>query len=116
MARERNFNGKTRQEVIRETLDAAGLDAVSLGEIISDGRMFELEDDELVDFVREGVLALLESGARIVEQSTDRGGEWSIQPQFDLPNDEAVESVTRMWETRGREAAFLVWFYRGPIL
>jgi hypothetical protein len=115
MARETNTYGHTRSDVIRQTLDAAGLEAVSLGEIISDGRMFDLEDDELIAYVREGVLALLGSGAHIVEQSTERGGEWSLLPEFDLPKDEAVASVLQMWEAKGREAAFFVWFYRGSI-
>lgn len=115
MAREKNFSGHTRQEVIRQTLRAAELEAVSLGEIISDGRMFDLEDDELVAFVMEGVLALLECGACIVGQSNEKGGEWALLPEFDLPNDEAVARIMQMWETKGREAAFLVWFYRGSI-
>ncbi len=115
MARERNFSGHTRQEVIQQTLDAAKLDGLSLGEIVSDGQMFDLEGDELVAYVRSAMLALLESGARIVEQSTDQGGEWTVQPEFDLPHDEAIEKALQLWDSEGRAAAFLVWFYRGPV-
>lgn len=115
MARERNFSGHTRQEVIAQTLKTAAYEAVSLGEIVSDGQMFDLEGDELLAFVRMAMLALLEGGARIVTQSTEKGGEWAALPGFDLPHGEAVEKVMRMWETKGREAAFLVWFYRGSV-
>ncbi|MFZ3017003.1 MAG: hypothetical protein WA056_00940 [Gallionella sp.] len=115
MAREKNAQGRTRQEVIQQTLNMAELEAVSLGEIVSDGQMFDLEGDELVAYVRSAMLALLKSGARIVGQSIDKGGEWSVQQKFDLPNDEAVEKALQLWETEGRAAAFLVWFYRGPI-
>ncbi len=115
MAKEKNTQGRTRQEVIQQTLNMAQLEAVSLGEIVSDGQMFDLEGDELVAFVRSAMLALLESGARIVGQSTDKGGEWTVQQGFDLPNDEAVEKALQLWETEGRAAAFLVWFYRGPV-
>ncbi|MDZ4201948.1 MAG: hypothetical protein U1C96_07380 [Gallionella sp.] len=112
MAKEVDFNGRTRQEVIQQTLDMAGLEAVSLGEIISDGQMFDLAENELVVFVRQEMLALLGSGAHIVDQSTDKGGEWAVLPAFDLPNDEAVEKVMQLWAAKGRDAAFLVWFYR----
>jgi len=115
MAREKNFYGHTQQEVIQQTLDAAKLEAVSLGEIVSDGQMFDLEGDELVAFVRKDILALLESGARIVGQSTDKGGEWAVQQEFDLPNDEAAEKVLQLWESGGRAAAFLAWFYNGSV-
>ncbi|BBI98357.1 hypothetical protein FGKAn22_00500 [Ferrigenium kumadai] len=115
MAREKNFDGRTRQEVIQQTLKTAAFEAVSLGEIVSDGQMFDLEKDELVAFVRMEILALLESGARIVGQSTDKGGEWAELPAFALPNDEAVEKVLQLWETEGRTAAFLVWFYRSSV-
>jgi len=115
MAKEKNAQGRTRQEVIQQTLNMARLEAVSLGEIVSDGQMFDLEDDELVAYVRSAMLALLESGARIVEQSTDKGGEWAVQQAFDLPHDAAVAKALQLWETEGRAAAFLVWFYRGPV-
>lgn len=115
MAREKNFDGRTRQEVIQQTLKTAAFEAVSLGEIVSDGQMFDLEGDELVSFVRNAMLALLESGARIVGQSTDKGGEWTVQQEFDLPNDAAVAKALQLWETEGRAAAFLVWLYRGPV-
>lgn len=115
MAKEKNTQGRTRQEVIQQTLNMAELEAVSLGEIVSDGQMFDLEDDELVAYVRGAMLALLESGARIVGQSIDMGGEWSVQQEFVLPNDEAVEKALQLWETEGRAAAFLVWFYRGSV-
>lgn len=115
MAREKNFYGRTREEVIQQTLKTAAFEAVSLGEIVSDGQMFDLEEDELLAFVRNGILALLESGARIVTQSVEKGGEWSALPGFDLPYDQAVEKVMQTWETKGREAAFLVWFYRGSV-
>ena len=115
MAREKNTQGRTRQEVIQQTLNMAELEAVSLGEIVSDGQMFDLEGDELVAFVRKEILALLESGAHIVGQSTDIGGEWTALQEFDLPNDEAVEKALQLWETEGRAAAFLVWFYRDPV-
>ncbi len=115
MTKEKNTQGHTRQEVIQQTLNMAELEAVSLGEIVSDGQMFNLEGDELVAFVRSAMLALLESGARIVGQSTDKGGEWAALPGFDLPHDEAVEKALQLWETEGRAAAFLIWFYRGPV-
>jgi hypothetical protein len=114
MAKEKNAQGRTRNEVIQQTLNMAELEAVSLGEIVSDGQMFDLEGDELDAYVRSAMLALLESGARIVGQSTDKGGEWTVQQKFDLPNDEAVAKALQLWETEGRAAAFLVWFYRGP--
>lgn len=115
MARGKNFYGRTQQEVIAQTLKTAAFEAVSLGEIVSDGQMFDLEGDELVVYVRSAMLALLKSGARIVEQSVDKGDEWIALPEFDLPHDQAIDKVMRMWETKGREAAFLVWFYRGSI-
>ncbi len=116
MARERNFSGHTRQEVIAQTLKTAAYEAVSLGEIISDGQMFDLEDEELLAFVRTVMLALLEGGARVVTQSLEKGGEWEALPGFDLPHGEAAEKVMQTWEAKGREAAFLVWFYRGDIV
>jgi hypothetical protein len=115
MAREKNAYGHTREEVIQQTLKAATQEAVSLGEIVSDGQMFNLEDDELVAYVRSAMLALLENGARIVEQSTAQGGEWTVQQAFDLPNEQAVEKALQLWDTEGRAAAFLVWFYRGSV-
>jgi len=115
MAREKNAYGHTQEEVIQQTLRTATLEAVSLGEIVSDGQMFNLEEDELLAFVRQTMLVLLESGARIVTQSMEKGGEWESLPGFDLPHGEAVEKVMLMWETKGREAAFLIWFYRGSV-
>lgn len=115
MAREKNFYGRTQEEVIQQTLKTAAFEAVSLGEIVSDGQMFELEEGELVAFVRKAILALLESGARIVEQSVDKGDEWLAVPKFDLPQEQVIDKVIQMWETKGREAAFLVWFYRGSV-
>jgi hypothetical protein len=99
------FFGETLIECIQETPDELSVDAVGLWQIVSAGRHgFELSDDDLAEFVRLCVLALLEHGAKPVIGGGGTEYDWILQPQYGEKNEEITSAVVNEWLAMGGDS------------
>jgi hypothetical protein len=75
-----------------------------LSSILDDGRnRFGLAGDELDDFVRRTILALLESGARTVRQTAEPGYDWIMDYHYGETKDEITEAILTEWKASGND-------------
>jgi len=94
--------GNTIDEVIAMFPNELPVDAVGLWQIVPFGREgFDLHSDELTDFVRRSVSALVERGAKPVVGATDGIHYWELQKQYGSTNKEIVNAVVNEWLVSG---------------
>lgn len=73
-------------------------DAVGIFQIVPAGRDgFGLARDDLVDFVRRAIMALLDAGAVPVRGGEDTGYDWIAQRQYGQSKHEITEAVIAEW-------------------
>jgi hypothetical protein len=94
--------GYTIAEHIRTISDELPVDAVGLWQIVPAGRQgFGLSGDDLTEFVRQCVLALLKHGAKPVVGGGGAKYDWLLQPQYGKLNENIVNSVVNEWLAAG---------------
>ena len=99
--RDRYF-GNTVSERVAMYPEELPVDAVGLWQIIPFGRdSFGFEGDELTDFARRCITALLERGARPVRGGGNTAYDWILQPQYGSTTEEIVEAVIAEWLASG---------------
>jgi hypothetical protein len=95
--------GTPIEEWIASVPNELPIDAVGLWQIVPAGREgFELSGQELIDFVRLNLLALLEKGALPVTGAVDSVHFWTLVPYGETPN-EIADAVIAEWIASGRE-------------
>ena len=100
--RREKWHGKTVSEDVASMPDDLDRDAVGLWQIAPRGRYdFGLEGEELIDYVRRCIQALLEAGAVPVNHEPGSGYNWHYQPQYGNSNAEIAEAVIREWLALG---------------
>lgn len=92
-------------------------DAVGLWQIVPAGRDgYALQGVPLVDFVRRGILALLDAGALPVRHIPESEYDWDIQRQYGSTPQEIAEAVIAEWQSMPDDPLVLcgkgVWFAR----
>lgn len=98
--RDRYF-GQTVAEWLECMPNELPVDAVGLWQIIPQGRRgFGLDGDDLVEFTRRAIMALLERGARPV-RSLDRSPGWQRDHSYGETPDEIVDAVIVEWLAPG---------------
>lgn len=96
------FFGQTMAEYINTIAGELPIDAVGMWQIIPAGRQgFGLSGDDLTEFVRRCVLALLDSGAKPVVGGEGTEYDWLLQPQYGKSNEEIVKAVINEWLISG---------------
>lgn len=96
------FFGQTVMEYIQTVSGELPNDAVGLWQIVPTGRQgFGLIGDDLSEFVRRCVFALLTHGAKPVVGGGGTKYDWILQPQYGETNDEIVETVMKEWLASG---------------
>ena len=96
------IHGHTIAEHIRLVPGELPVDAVGLWQIIPAGRIgFGLSGDELTEFVRLCVLALLERGAKPVVGGGGTKYAWIFQPHYGESNEEITDAVVSEWLAAG---------------
>jgi hypothetical protein len=96
------FFGRTVLEYIRTVPGELSTDAVGLWQIIPMGRRgFGLSGDDLTEFVRWCVLALLETGAKPVTGGAGTQYDWILQPQYGEATEEIASAVVDEWRVAG---------------
>lgn len=96
------FFGQTMAEYINTIAGELPIDAVGMWQIIPAGRQgFGLSGDDLTEFVRRCVLALLDSGAKPVVGGGGTEYDWLLQPQYGKSNEEIVKAVINEWLISG---------------
>jgi hypothetical protein len=94
--------GHTIAEHIRTVPDELSVDAVGLWQIVPAGREgFGLNGDELTEFVRLCVLALLERGAKPVVGGGGTQYDWILQPKYGEVNEEIASAIVNEWLASG---------------
>lgn len=78
------------------------VDAVGLWQIIPVGRdSFALSGDDLRDFVRRAIMALLQRGALPVKPKKEEGVFWCRQDHYGDAADSIAENIIAEWEKSG---------------
>jgi len=96
--------GHTLAEHIETVSDELPVDAVGLWQIVPAGRQgFDLRGDDLTEFVRLCILALLEHGAKPVVGGGGTEYDWLFQPQYGESNEDIVNAVLNEWLAAGAE-------------
>jgi hypothetical protein len=100
-ARDRIF-GQTVMEYIQTVAGELPIDAVGLWQIVPAGRQrFGLHGDDLTEFVRRSVFALLARGAMPVVGGGGTKFDWILQSQYGETNEEIVDAVVKEWLVSG---------------
>ena len=115
-----NAEGILLSDYIRSIPDELPQDGVGLYQIVAGGADdYNLGGLELVDFVRRGILALLDAGAIPVRFGGGTGFDWVAQHQYGTNKQEIAEAVIAEWLSLPDDNIVLfsqgVWFAR-PIL
>jgi hypothetical protein len=92
-------------------------DAVGIFQIVPIGRDgFGLTRDDLIDFLRRSILALLDAGAVPVRGGRDTGYDWIVQRQYGQSKQDITEAVIAEWLSMPDDPSVLcgegVWFAR----
>lgn len=105
----------TQSELIAIIPNEFPIDAVGLWQIIAMGRLESpLEGENLTDFLRRSIIALIEAGASLIRFSDGPPNKY-WEPQHCLGNDPATiaENVIARWREDEQEADFgSLWFAR----
>lgn len=105
------FLGRTKNDVIEGHVGELESDGVALAVIISQGKYeFDLEGDELIDFVRRCVTAMLEHGAKPVIGGGGTRYYWIEQSQYGSTTREIVDNVIAEWLANGDPDHGGLWF------
>ena len=86
-------------------------DAVNLCQIVSAGQVeYELDDEELAEFVRHSLASLLDAGAVPVEGSNN----WAIKQEYGSSKQAIVDGILAEWQAAKGDEAYLwtVWLAR----
>lgn len=105
MTKERRdkYYGTTIEERIAQVPEELDIDAVGLWQIVPFGREgFGLAGDELDDYVRRHILALLAKGAKPVVGATDDIHYWTLVDYGRTP-DEIADAIIAEWHAMGRD-------------
>lgn len=97
------FYGSTIEERLDRVPNELAVDAVGLWQIVSFGRQgFDLSGDQLTDYVRRHLLALLARGAKPVIGAQDGVHLWMV---VDYPgtSEEVADAIIREWHSTGRD-------------
>ncbi len=80
------------------------VDAVGLWQIIPTGRdSFNLSGEELEDFARRCIIALIAKGASPVRPATSNDGFWQHQPQYGKSPEEVANKIIEEWKNSETE-------------
>lgn len=94
--------GHTITEHIQTVSAELPVDAVGLWQIVPVGRDgFGLSDDDLVEFVRRCILALLKSDAKPVVGGGGTEYDWILQRQYGETSEEIADAVVEEWVASG---------------
>lgn len=95
------FSGITVAEWLACVANELPVDAVGLWQIIPKGRHdFYLDGDDLVEFTRRAIVALLERGARPV-RSSDRSPGWQLDHSYGETPEQIADAVITEWLAPG---------------
>ena len=90
--------GETMDSIIAHLPDELSHDAVGLFHFVPTGRVsFGLSGDDLTEFVRRGIDALLSAGAVPVRHVRHSGYEWIEQNQYGKHKHEIVDAIVSEW-------------------
>lgn len=109
--------GKTMSEVIARIPSELPRDAVGIWHIVPIGETaFHLSGEQLSDFVRRAIYALLDAGAVPVRYQPGSEYEWVHQKQYGTTRDEVAEAIVREWEPVPNDSYAMIehcpWFAR----
>lgn len=109
--RREKFFGATVDEVIAGHLGELESDGIAFAGIIGEGRYgFEFSGEELTDFVRRCLTAMLEAGAKPVIGGGGTRYTWIEQPQYGSTTQEIVDNVIAEWLANGDPDHGGLWF------
>ena len=95
-------HGWTVAEWQKQRVDQLALNPFGLWLIVSDGReWFRLSGENLIAFVRQGILALLRAGARLLERVAGPPPGWNIAERYGETPEQIAEAVTTEWIAAG---------------
>lgn len=105
------YFGQTIAEYFEELRKELSVDAVGLWQIVGiGGESFGLSGEQLADFVRQGILALLAKGAKPVVQATHGVHDW-IPVDYGDTAEDISNAIIAEWHKSGREPSVGdVWF------
>jgi hypothetical protein len=110
------FYGVTMSKWIAHVPDELSSDAVGLWQIVPAGMLrFGLSGDELVEYVRRNIYALLDAGAVPVVSGSGTDYEWLRRADFGTTKEQIADSVIIEWQHIGNDPAKLastIWFAR----
>lgn len=94
--------GQTVMEYIETVPGELPIDAVGLWQIVPAGRQgFGLSGDDLTDFVRRCIHALLACGAKPVIGGKGTKYDWLFQPQYGESSEDIVNAIINEWLAAG---------------
>ena len=97
------FYGSSIEERLESVPNELAVDAVGLWQIVSFGRQgFDLSGDQLTDYVRRHILALLAKGAKPVVGAQDGVHLWIVSDYPGAP-EEVADSIIKEWHSTGRD-------------
>lgn len=108
------YFGTSLTEWINKVPNELEVDAVGLWQIVGSGQDgFELQGQELADFVRRCVVALLEKGAVPVRASENPDEFWIRQMQYNGDTQEIARRIVDEWIVSGIDPDHDgIWFSR----
>jgi hypothetical protein len=102
LERRDKWYGNSMLQCIEGYPDELPIDAVGLWQIVPFGyEGFNLRGDDLVDFTRRCIMALLDRGAKPVRGDMSGTYDWVIQSQYGEVNDEIADSIIAEWLSYG---------------
>jgi hypothetical protein len=108
--------GRPMSEWIALVPGELDVDAVGLWQIVPAGvDGFGLQGEELIEYVRRNIRALLQAGAVPVRHEPGSTFEWTHQKQYGSEREEIIEAIIREWLVLGNDPMILageVWFAR----
>jgi hypothetical protein len=97
------FDGSTIEESIVRIPAELAVDAVGLWQIVATGRQgFDLSGNDLYNFARQHIVALLEKSAKPVIGSADKTYFWVVVEYGKTPN-EIADAILIEWQNSGHE-------------
>ncbi|WP_342362832.1 hypothetical protein [Terrarubrum flagellatum] len=109
--RREKFDGQTVDEKIAGHINELENDGIAVGEIVGMGcDDFEFTGEELIDFVRRWITAMLEAGAKPVIGGGGTRYDWIEQPQYGSTTKEIVDNVVAEWLAKGDPDHGGLWF------
>ena len=107
---------ETMSECIAQYPGELDIDAVGMFQIVPGGRVdFGLAGDELTDYVRRAILALLDEGAVPVRGAPGSGYFWIHQKHYGTSREDIADAVIAEWLSLEDDPMVLVgaaWFAR----